>query len=148
MPTLLCTSPGSATSLRNVFIISASLFSVTFAKPTKSFNHAHSISPTQEATHQQSRESNPRRALFVIAFAKLRLNLSNAEGTTERDPIRLLLFSIVEVSCCKSHTQNATLEQVYLSYKTAPLPRDDCETTICACDDPTFGQILEEVLIC
>ena len=38
--------------------------------------------------------------LFVIAFAILRLVETNAEGTTV-DPIRLALFSTVEVSCCR-----------------------------------------------
>ena len=42
--------------------------------------------------------------LFVIAFAILRLVETNAEGTTV-DPIRLALFSTVEVSCCRSPLQ-------------------------------------------
>lgn len=37
--------------------------------------------------------------LFVIAFAILRLVETNASGTTV-DPIRLALFSTVEVTCC------------------------------------------------
>ena len=43
--------------------------------------------------------------LFVIAFAILRLAVTNAEGTPV-DPIRLALFSTVQVSCCRSHPQN------------------------------------------
>lgn len=42
--------------------------------------------------------------LFVIAFAILRLVETNAEGTTV-DPIRLALFSTVEVSCCRFSLQ-------------------------------------------
>lgn len=42
--------------------------------------------------------------LFVIAFAILRLFETNAEGTTV-DPIRLGLFSTVEVSCCRFSLQ-------------------------------------------
>ena len=41
---------------------------------------------------------------FVIAFAILRLVETNAEGTTV-DPIRLALFSTVEVSCCRFSLQ-------------------------------------------
>lgn len=53
--------------------------------------------------------------LFVIAFAILRLVETNASGTTV-DPIRLALFSTVEVSCCKF---SAVISSQFFSQKTS-----------------------------
>ena len=64
--------------------------------------------------------------LFVIAFAILRLVVTNAEGKTV-DPIRLVLFSTVEGSCCRSHTQNS------IKRGHQNLTVDDCATIIAAC---------------
>ena len=54
--------------------------------------------------------------LFVIAFAILGLVMTDAEGTTV-DPIRLAMFSTVEVSCCRH--QDLTV--------------DDCAAITAAC---------------
>ena len=54
--------------------------------------------------------------LFVIAFAILGLVMTDAEGTTV-DPIRLAIFSTVEVSCCRH--QDLTV--------------DDCAAITAAC---------------
>lgn len=64
--------------------------------------------------------------LFVIAFAILRLVVTNAEGTTV-DPIRLALFSTVEVSCCRSHRQYPARRR----YQN--LIVNDCAAIIAAC---------------
>ena len=64
--------------------------------------------------------------LFVIAFAILRLVVTNAEGKTV-DPIRLALFSTVEVSCCKSHPQYPIRRGHH------NLIVDDCAAIIAAC---------------
>ena len=64
--------------------------------------------------------------LFVIAFAILRLVVTNAEGKTV-DPIRLALFSTVEVSCCRSHPQNP------IRWGHQNLTVDDCAAIIAAC---------------
>ena len=64
--------------------------------------------------------------LFVIAFAILRLAVTNAEGTTV-DPIRLALFSTVEVSCCTSRP-HYSIRRGHQN-----LTVDDCAAIIAAC---------------
>ena len=64
--------------------------------------------------------------LFVIAFAILRLVVTNAEGTTV-DPIRRALFATVEVSCCRSHPQNL----IRRGHQNVTV--DNCATIIAAC---------------
>ena len=48
---------------------------------------------------------------FFIAFVVLHLVEINAEGTTV-DPIRLALFSTVEVSCCRFHLSYHTEDDI------------------------------------
>ena len=64
--------------------------------------------------------------LFVIAFAMFRLVVTNAEGTTI-DPIRLAVFSTVEVSGCRSHPQYS------IRRGHQNLTIDDCTAIIAAC---------------